>query len=43
MRCVGKKWLFWLCEGSACGWDKAKCATCGLAKIVFKKCAMGKK
>ena len=32
-----------LCERSACGWGKAKCATCGLAKIVFKKCAMGKK
>lgn len=24
-------------------WGKAKCATCGLAKIVFKKCAVGKK
>jgi hypothetical protein len=24
-------------------WGKAKCATYGLAKIVFKKCAVGKK
>ena len=29
--CVGKKWLFWFCEGSACVWGKTKCAICTVA------------
>ena len=28
VRCVGKKWLFWFCEGSACVSGKTKCAIC---------------
>jgi hypothetical protein len=39
---VGKKWLFWFCEGSACGWGKPNVPFVRLAKIVFKKCAVGK-
>jgi len=33
---VGKKWLFWFCEGSACVSDKTKCAIC--AADVFILC-----
>jgi hypothetical protein len=40
---LAKKWLFWFCEGLDCVSGKTKCATCGLDKIVFKKCAVGKK
>jgi len=41
---VAKKWLFWLCEGSAL-WVGAKpnVPLAGWLKIVFKKCAVGKK
>jgi hypothetical protein len=41
-RCVGKKWLFWFCEGSACVSGKTKCAICAVAKIELKKSAVGK-
>jgi hypothetical protein len=30
-RCVGKKWLFWFCEGSAFVSGKTKCAICAVA------------
>jgi hypothetical protein len=40
---VGKKWLFWFCEGSACVSGKTKCAICEVAiKLNLKKCAVGK-
>jgi len=39
---VGKKWLFWFCEGSACVSGKTKCANAGWLKIELKKCAVGK-
>ena len=42
-RCVGKKWLFWFCEGLACVSGKTKCAICGLAMNFKIFCAMGKK
>jgi hypothetical protein len=29
-RCVGKKWLFWFCEESACVSGKTKCAICAV-------------
>ena len=41
--CVGKKWLFWFCEGSACVSGKTKCAICGLALNFKIFCAVGKK
>jgi hypothetical protein len=28
LRCIGKKWLFGFCEGSACVSGKTKCAIC---------------
>jgi hypothetical protein len=31
VRCVGKKWLFWFCEGSAFMSGKTKCAICAVA------------
>jgi hypothetical protein len=34
VRCVGKKWLFWFCEGSACVSSKTKCAICAWANFV---------
>jgi len=39
---VGKNWLFWFCEGSACVSGKTKCANAGRHKIELKKCAVGK-
>jgi hypothetical protein len=35
VRCVGKKWLFWFCEGFACVLGKTKCAICAVASSVF--------
>lgn len=44
VKCVGEKVaLLALQRVGFVGRGKAKCATCGLAKIVFKKCAVGKK
>jgi hypothetical protein len=37
-----KKWLFGFFKVLACVLAKTKCAICALAKIVFKKCAVGK-
>jgi hypothetical protein len=40
---VGKKWLFWFCEGSAlCAGQNQMCHLCGWLKIELKKCAVGK-
>ena len=42
--CVGKKWLFWFCEGSAlCVGAKPNVPLVRLAKIVLKKCGSAKK
>jgi len=36
--CVGKKWLFWFCEGSVlCVGAKPNVPFAGWLKIVFKK------
>ena len=41
---LAKKWLFWFCEALAlCVGAKANVPLVRLAKIVFKKCAVGKK
>ena len=43
MWCIGKKWLFWFCEGAAlCVGAKENVPFVRLAKIVLKKCAVGK-
>lgn len=44
VKCVGKKVaLLALRRVGFVRWGKAKCATCELAKTVFKKCVVGKK
>ena len=44
VRCVGKKWLFWFCEGSACVSGKTKCAICAWAYFfcLFVVCCLVK-
>jgi hypothetical protein len=40
--CVGKKWLFWFCVRRLVCREKPNVPFVLLAKIVFKKCAVGK-
>jgi hypothetical protein len=40
---IGVRECLAFAEGSACGWGKAKCATCGMAiKLVLKNVRWGK-
>lgn len=44
VKCIGKKWLFWLCEGSALRVGaKPNVPLAGWLKLFLKKCAVEKK
>ena len=43
LKCFGKKWLFWFCEGSACVSGKTKCAICAAGREFQNILCGGKK